>query len=455
MQGQSVYQTLMSIRTLTSSFTGSLTGWIDDLRPRKTCVFLTLRDGPTSLDRLQVIVPKDAAQGLCRETYIRVTGACVMLPADKKSMKPFEFHGSSVEILGPSKPDFLLLHPDGVPLEVEVSKRDMYLRTPKYSYITRSRSHLLKSMRKAMEAMGCTEITPPSFVGTQCEGGATLFELEHPAAHGKTKAYLTQSSQFYLEKALPSQGDVYCMAPSFRAEASHTRRHLTEFLHLEAEWKDIFTLEDHMKKLIQMVQLILHYFKKYALETLKEYSALTGKDLVTRLDLLISKAHKTVHLKHQDAIEKCREFGIYKVPETKEHFSPRDDIPEAAERALVDTMDEIVLLSHFPMETKSFYMKPSPEDPTRALGVDILVPGVGEVTGSGLREGDYAKLLEQIQEQKLDPVDYAEYLALREYGFGQTSGMGLGVDRFLTWLLDLYSIREAVTFPRFPGCLRP
>jgi asparaginyl-tRNA synthetase len=210
-----------------------------------------------------------------------------------------------------------------------------------------------------------------------------------------------------------------------------------------------------MKKLQTMIQLILHYFKKYATETLKDYSVLRGQDLVARLDDLIQKAQKVFHLKHQDAIEKCREFSIYKVPETQEHFSSRDDIPEAGERALIDKIDEIVYLSHFPMETKSFYMKADPEDPTRAWGVDVCFPGVGEIVGSGVREDSYEKLMKQLLDAKLDPKDYTEYLRLREYGFGKTSGMGLGVDRFLTWLLDMKSIREAVTFPRFPGCVRP
>jgi asparaginyl-tRNA synthetase len=307
--------------------------------------------------------------------------------------------------------------------------------------------------------MGCTEITPPSFVGVECEGGSTLFKLKHPGVHGDCDVFLTQSSQFYLEYTLPSLGDTYCLAQSFRAEKSHTRRHLTEFTHAETEWKDIRKLDDHMEKLKQMIRLILKYFKKYTISVagdsgpLQDYSSIRKVDLKGRLDMLIQMADDIVHLKHQDAIEKLKEYGIVK--EDGSQYTERDDIPEVAERKLIDTMGKIVFLTHFPMETKSFYMKADPEDPTRAWGVDVEVPGVGEVIGSGVRESDYGTLLKQMKAQGLKEEDYREYLDLRKYGFAQTAGMGLGVDRFLCWILDLFTIRQSVTFPRYPGCVRP
>ena len=165
--------------------------------------------------------------------------------------------------------------------------------------------------------------------------------------------------------------------------------------------------------------------------------------------------HDIVVIEHKDAIKMCRELGIYKDEETKEHFGDRDDIPEAQERKLIDHIGKIVFLTKFPKEFKSFYMGEDPEDSSRVLGCDVEVPGVGEVVGSGVREHDYDRLRQRLLESKLKPEDYSEYLDLRKYGFCRTSGMGLGVGRLLTWLLGAYSIRDVTAFPRFPGYLRP
>jgi asparaginyl-tRNA synthetase len=227
---------------------------------------------------------------------------------------------------------------------------------------------------------------------------------------------------------------------------------LTEFLHLEAEWASILTFEDHCQKLKELLDGIMTRFLEIAEKTLKE---LKVYDRVVGL-VAMCKPDQIVILEHKDAIVELRKRGIFKNAETQEHFGERDDIPEAQERQLIDEIGKIVFLCKFPKEFKSFYMGLDPNDPTRVLGLDIECPGVGEVVGSGVREYDYDRLSQRLLESGLNPDDYKEYLDLRKYGgSGRSSGMGLGVDRMLTWILGLHSIRECVSFPRFPGYLRP
>lgn len=384
------------------------------------------------------------------ESYIRITGEIQRLPEGKFSDQDYEIHASKIEVLSHAKPGFSSVCPDTAGPELQLEKRHLWLRQPRFMEMTILHSVLLRAIRAYFESTGLMEITPPSFVGTQCEGGATLFKLEVPARdHGMIPAYLTQSSQFYLEMALPAIGECFCIAPSFRAEKSHTRRHLIEFTHAECEWKDIFTLEDHMEKLKWMLSGIIAQFLTLGRDLLKKM------ELLERVERLYEMCKDILILPHSEAIAYCREHEIYADEETKTHFGPRDDIPEAQERRMIDQIGKIVFLTKFPKEFKSFYMATDKEDPSLTWGVDVEVPGVGEIIGSGVREGDYERLVQRIKEEALKLEDYKEYLELREYGFCRTSGMGLGVGRMLTWLTGEDSIRKVTTFPRFPGYLHP
>lgn len=263
------------------------------------------------------------------------------------------------------------------------------------------------------------------------------------------KAYLTQSSQFYLEYALPGIGDCFCIAPSFRAEKSHTRRHLTEFLHAECEWSGIMSMNDHLEKLRSMVIGIVNRFRLKGVRYIKELG------LTDHINHIHEMTNDIVTMTHREAIDYCREHEIYKDAETKTHFDYMDDIPEMQERQMIDQIGKIVFLINFPSWFKSFYMQKCDNDKNYVQGCDVEVPGVGEIIGSGVRVHDVDELLKRIKEEKLDEKDYREYIDMRKYGPGRTSGMGLGVDRFLTWLLNMHSIREVVTFPRVPGRVFP
>lgn len=437
-------------------------GWIEKLTPLKKFSFITLRDGVGKDCHVQVVIPQAVGEQvkLVIESYVEIEGTVRSLPETARSFRSVELEASKITVLGESTPEFSAkcpadaVGPGGVILpgagpDVKLAERHIYIRDPKFALMTKLRAVLVDAMRQWFRDTDSTEIFPPSFVGNQCEGGSTLFKLDYPAKDkGDIPAYLSQSSQFYLEYALPGIGDCFCIAPSFRAERSHTRRHLTEFLHAECEWSGILTLEDHLEKLRSLVIGTVTYFLSYGRKYLDELG------LTARVELLLKMCADIKVVTHRDAIEYCRTHDIYKDAETKTHFDYTDDIPEAQERRMIDEMDKIVFLVRFPRGFKSFYMQKA-EDPEYVLGCDVEVPGVGEVVGSGVRVYDSQELKDRLKEQGLKEDEYCEYIELRKFGSGRTSGMGLGVDRFLTWLLGTHSIREVVTFPRYPGHLFP
>lgn len=426
----------------------SLTGWVDKIKKFKKHTFIILRSGG---HKVQIIID-GSCDDITLETYLSVTGIVKELPKDKYSFTPYEIQCQSDEsscapykILSPSNSAFSSLCPDDAGTDIKLNQRHIYLRNDTFTNLTLARSLFLQALRQHFDQSKCVEIIPPCFVPNQCEGGATLFKVDHVGQ----PAYLTQSSQFYLEYAVPAVGDCYCIYPSFRAEKSHTRRHLTEFLHAEAEWSGILTIDQYLDKLRDLLVGTIKNF----LELDKDKGVLTRLGKKDRVESLLRM--DIITLTHAEAIEYCRTHNIYKDDTTQTHFDLRDDIPESQERKMIDQIGKIVFLVKFPREFKSFYMASDPLDPSYVLGCDVEVPGVGEIIGSGIRVSDADELRTRIQEQGLNEDEYKEYIDLRLYGHGKTSGMGLGVDRMLTWILDLYSIRDIVTYPRYPDHLIP
>jgi len=426
----------------------SFYGSVRKIHSGKRTSFLQVGYGKTWI---QVVVPTSELPTVTPCSYVHVKGKVRKLPTGVYSCLPVEIVESLVTVVSLAEEKTTMYCPPQSSSEVRLSQRVHYLRDQTFAAKLRLSDYLCQAFRRYFAETECVEILPPSFTGVECEGGATLFKLEHPGRSSEhpMSAYLTQSSQFALEYALPGVGDCFCIAPSFRAEQSHTRRHLTEFTHVEAEWGGIIKFEQHLAKLKEMITSVLEVFVRLGeaeLKTLDKYERVMKLTEMTK-DILV--------LTHREAIEKCREMEIYQDPKTKTHFGPRDDIPEAQERELIDRIGRIVFLVKFPREFKSFYMALDPEDTSYVLGCDVEVPGVGEIIGSGMREFSAEKLTQRLTESKLDPADYEEYIALRKCGFCMTSGMGLGLGRMLCWLLEDYSIRDVTAFPRFPGYLRP
>jgi asparaginyl-tRNA synthetase len=424
----------------------SVLGFVQSIRSGKKLSFIELRYGK---DQIQVVTPTSTLPALTVCSYVKVTGTSRQLPEGKFSALPVELSDSTVTVLSLAAEDTSGKCPPGSHIDVQLRERHHYFRDPEFARVMRLSDALAQSIRTHFKSKRCSEIIPPSFTGVECEGGATLFKLDHPGKSTTVpvSAYLTQSSQFALEMMLPGLGDCFCIAPSFRAEHSQTRRHLTEFTHVESEWGGVMDFEKHLDHLTQLLQGTIRYFLEFG----KDDLIAAGK--YERVQQLFEMTKDILILEHKEAIDLLKKHEITK--DDGGYFSERDDIPEAQERKLIDTLDKIVFLVKFPKEFKSFYMALDPEDPSRVLGCDVEVPGVGEIIGSGVREADPARLKERMLECKLRPEDYSEYLDLRTSGFAQTSGMGLGLGRMLCWLLGISSIREVTAFPRFPGYLRP
>lgn len=415
--------------------------------------FVEIRDGVGTINKIQCVI-SPPVEAVRLEQYVEITGVVKLLPAGKRSYNGIEMIVDGADskafiVIGQSSNSVGTICPHNAGTAVKLQQRHLYLRDTDFALITQTRSIFLRTLREYFDHINSTEIIPPCFVGNQCEGGATLFSVKYPANHGDEPmdAYLTQSSQFYLEMAIPAVGNCYCIYPSFRAEKSHTRRHLTEFLHAECEWKDIYTFDQHLEKLRHLVTTVVRNFQNNARYQLQQLGLYDHVTTLAEMPIIV--------LTHAQAITECRERGIYKDEATKTHFGPRDDIPEMQERALIDQIGKIVLLTKFPAEFKSFYMARDPDDPSLALGCDVEVPGVGEIIGSGVRVYDEHELVSYLHDNHLKESDYTEYIDLRRYGNARTSGMGLGVDRMLTWLLKKDSIRDIVTFPRYPGTVAP
>jgi len=290
------------------------------------------------------------------------------------------------------------------------------------------RAKLLKAAREWLDEHGYVEVQAPILTASACEGGATLFPVDY---FGR-KAYLTQSWQLYGEAFVASVGKCYTIAPSFRAEKSRTRRHLTEYWHLEVEipfcgLKELLEVEE------QLITHICHRLAEWAREELSVFGRDPG--YLARIEPPFPR------LTYDEAVETLQAEGI--------QIEWGEDLTWTHEKALSEKFDVPFFITHFPRSAKAFYHKPDPARPEVTLSADLLAPeGYGEITGGGERIEDYETLLARIKEEGLDPEDYKWYLDLRRYGTVQHAGFGLGVERMVMWVCKLEHIRDAIAFPR-------
>ncbi|OSX61726.1 hypothetical protein POSPLADRAFT_1181784 [Postia placenta MAD-698-R-SB12] len=439
-------------------------GWVHRLRDQNKIIFVVLRDGT---GYLQCVLSGQVAQTyealtLTLESTVELVGTLQEVPEGKTAPGGHELIVDYWRVLGasPGGEDAFTnrLNEKSDP-SIQADLRHLVVRGETASAVLKLRAALLSSFRSSLVARDLLEVTPPCMVQTQVEGGATLFKFDY---YGQP-AFLTQSSQLYLETCLPSLGDVFCVQESFRAENSHTRRHLSEYTHLEAELAFITfdDLMDHIEGVIcDTVDRLLE----------NPSSAALIKQLNPNFT---APARPFRRLSYVDAIKWLNEHGIQHEAEDADgnvikdesgnakmvDHAVGDDIAEAAERRMTDILGTPVFLYGFPAELKAFYMKKmkreGEEGPVCTESCDLLMPGVGEIVGGSMRISDMDELLAAYKREGIDPAPYYWFTDQRKYGTSEHGGYGLGVERFLAWLANRYTVRECSLYPRWPGRATP
>ncbi|KAL9106247.1 MAG: hypothetical protein Q9227_008715 [Pyrenula ochraceoflavens] len=419
-------------------------GRVHRLRSQKDVTFVELYDG---YGMLQCVFTGDlvrtyAAMTMTLETAICIHGEMRPVPPQQHAELNRELHADYFTIIGKAAGDkeaiTTRVAPDADP-QTLYDNRHLTLRGKTSSSVMKVRAAVLRAFRQTYVETRLIEVTPPSMVQTQVEGGSTLFSFDY---YGEP-AYLTQSSQLYLETCLPSLGDVFCVAPSFRAEKSLTRRHLSEYTHIEAEldWISFDDLLDHLETLIcRVIEITLS--DPYIAKLVKELNP-TFKP----------PTRPFKRMKYSDAILWLRDNNIPN--EDGKPHAPGDDIAEAAERKMTDTLNVPILLTHFPVEIKAFYMQKDPADRSVTESVDVLMPNVGEIVGGSMRMTDWQELMDAYKREGIPSEPYYWYTEQRKYGTTPHGGYGLGLERFLAWLCNRHTVRECCLYPRFMGRCTP
>ena len=414
-----------------------LRGWLYGRRSSGKLHFLQVRDGTGTI---QCIVSKKdvpeavfaAAEHAPQEGAVEVRGK---VAKDPRSPLGYELQVS----------DFRLVQGEaGYPIQPKEhgvgflqEQRHLWLRSARQRAILSVRHTIIKAIRDYFDERGFTLVDSPILTPTACEGTTTLFEVPY---FDLGKAYLTQSGQLYGEAAAMAVGKAYVFGPTFRAEKSKTRRHLTEFWMVEPEvaWMDLQGDMDLAEDFL--VEIVSRVLQKHE------------RDLKTVLERNIDNLQKVQkpfpRITYTEAIEYIQKTG--------HPIKWGEDMGADEETILCKQFDRPVMVHGYPAELKSFYFKKDPKDPKIALGVDVLAPeGYGEIIGGGQREDDYATLKAAIEAHHLPLEAFSWYLDLRKFGSVPHSGFGLGVERTVSWICGLHHVRETIPFPRMMERLTP
>ncbi|MBI2026765.1 MAG: asparagine--tRNA ligase [Deltaproteobacteria bacterium] len=413
----------------------TLKGWVYHTRSSGKIKFLVFRDGtgllqcvlfPGETDRKFL----DLFSDLTQETSVIISG---VPRVEKRSTGGFELGLKSFEIVHKTLDYPISPKEHGVGFLME--HRHLWIRSKRQHAILRVRASLIKHCRDFFDINGFILCDAPILTPSACEGTTTLFETQY----FEEKAYLSQSGQLYNEATARAFGKVYCFGPTFRAEKSKTRKHLTEFWMLEPEVA-FASLEDNM----ELAENFIEYIVQKNLEEKEEEIKSLERD-IERLKIIKTPFDR---LHYNDAAERLKKSDT--------GFVYGNDFGAPDESFLCQHYHKPFFVHRFPKKIKAFYMKQDPKDPTLSLSCDLLAPeGYGEIIGGGAREENLEILRKEVERHGLREEDFGWYFDLRKYGSVPTAGFGLGIERALAWICGLPHVRETIPFPRMLERLRP
>jgi asparaginyl-tRNA synthetase len=416
----------------------TLRGWLYNMRESGKLLFPIFRDGTGTI---QGIVPKaavaaevfDRIKGLTQESSVIVTGK---VRADSRAPSGFELDVENLEVVqqvAGETPFPISLKEHGVDFLME--HRHLWIRTPRQSAILRVRATIMRAAAEYFDTNGFTRTDPPILTPNACEGTSELFEMDY---FGDDKAYLTQSGQLYIEATALALGKVYSFGPTFRAEKSKTRRHLTEFWMIEPEVAYI-----GLDELMVLAENFISHIVAKVLESHRADLKVIGRD-VEKLEKIKAPFPK---ISYEEAHAMLAEAFAKGLIET-EH-KDGDDFGSPDETYISSQFDRPVMVHRYPAAIKAFYMQPDPNDASKALCVDVLAPeGYGEIIGGSQRVDSYDLLKSRIEEHGLPLDAFQWYLDLRRYGSVPHAGFGMGIERAVAWICGLDHVRETIPFAR-------
>lgn len=416
----------------------TIQGWLYNLRESGKLLFPIIRDGTGMIQGVVVkaAVPPEVFEtikGLTQESSLRITGKP---RADQRAPGGFELDVTNVEVIQHVPPEHPYpITPKEHGVDFLMDHRHLWLRSARQRAILGVRHEIIKATRDFFDSRGFTLVDTPIFTPAACEGTTTLFEVDY----FDEKAYLTQSGQLYNEAAAMAVGKTYCFGPTFRAEKSKTRRHLTEFWMVEPE-----VAFAHLDDVCVLAEGLVASIVGCVLEKRRAEIKTLERD-VSRLEAVQLPFPR---LTYDDAVKILQGKGS--------EIEWGGDFGGADETILSQQFDRPVLVTHYPAAVKAFYMATDPNRPEVALGVDMLAPeGYGEIVGGGERLADYDELLRRIERENLPQADFEWYLDLRRYGNVPHGGFGMGIERAVAWICGLDHVRETIPFPRMLNRLKP
>jgi asparaginyl-tRNA synthetase len=422
----------------------TIRGWLYNLRESGKLLFPQFRDGSGVI---QGVVPKNAVtpevfeaiKTLTQESSVIVEGK---VRADKRAHGGFELDVANVQVLQRvPESDPYPITPKEHGTDFLMEHRHLWVRSQRQAAILRVRAEIIKAARDFFDERGFTLTDPPIITPAACEGTTTLF----PVDYFEEQAYLTQSGQLYIEATAMALGKVYSFGPTFRAEKSKTRRHLTEFWMVEPEVA-YGTLDDIM----ELAEGLISFLVKRCLDRRRNDLQTIGRD-ITKLEKIVPPFPR---ISYDDAVKNLQEGHAKGALESK--FEWGGDLGSPDETYLSAQFDKPVMVHRYPAKVKAFYMEPDPQRPDLALCVDVLAPeGYGEIIGGSQRMASHELLLKRIHEHGLPEEAFKWYLDLRKYGSVPHGGFGMGIERAVAWICGLEHVRETIPFPRMLYRLYP